>query len=115
TYDTEHFARDGIVSVGINYRLGAFGFLDLVGLFPGAQCANPALTDAVMALRWIQENIARFGGDPDAVTIAGESAGAGMVTALLTSPLAEGLFRRAIPQSGINFRMQSPETARRIA
>ncbi|WP_246473648.1 carboxylesterase/lipase family protein [Streptosporangium becharense] len=116
-YDGARFARDGVVFVGFNYRLGAFGFLDLRAHFPddGLLTANPALSDAVLALRWIRDNIAAFGGDPDSVTIAGESAGAGMVTALLTSPQARGLFHRAVPQSGMNFCIQEPEQSAAIA
>src|SRR5690606_10879779 len=101
-YDTGHFARDGVVSVEFNYRLGAFGFADLRAHFDDAP-ANLALTDAVLALQWIRENIARFGGDPEQVTIAGESAGGGMVTALMATPAARGLFHRVVLQSGINF------------
>jgi len=95
TYDGTRFARDGIVFVSINYRLGADGFL----LLEDAP-ANRGLLDQIAALRWVRENIAAFGGDPQAVTIAGESAGAMSVTTLLSMPVAEGLFQRAIAQSG---------------
>lgn len=114
-YDTEHFARDGVVGVGFNYRLGALGFADLRAHFGDAYPGNPALTDAVLALTWIRENIARFGGDPSRVTICGESAGAGMVTALMASPLADGLFHRVVPQSGMNFKLQEPDEAATIS
>ena len=94
-YDGSRFARDGIVCVTINYRVGAEGFLYL-----GDGNANLGLLDQVAALEWVQENIAAFGGDPGNVTIFGESAGAMSVGTLLSMPRAEGLFRRAIAQSG---------------
>ncbi len=95
TYAGTKFARDGVVGVTINYRLGADGFLAL-----GDGVANCALLDMAAALEWVRDNIAAFGGDPDQVTIAGESAGALAVYALLAMPRAEGLFSRAIAQSG---------------
>src|SRR6266576_67416 len=94
-YDGTAFARDGVVCVTINYRLAAEGFL-----FLGDGIANLGLLDQVAALRWVQENIAAFGGDPGRVTAAGESAGAMSVTTLLSMPLAAGLFAQAIAQSG---------------
>ncbi|WP_076480894.1 carboxylesterase/lipase family protein [Williamsia sterculiae] len=95
TYDGSAFARDGVICVGINYRLGALGFLSL----PDAP-DNRGLLDQIAALHWVRENIAAFGGDPDRVTVVGESAGAMSIAALLASPLAQGLFRRAVLQSG---------------
>ena len=94
-YDGAAFARDGVVCVTINYRLAAEGFL-----FLGDGIANLGLLDQLAALRWVQENIASFGGDPGRVTVAGESAGAMSVTTLLSMPLASGLFGQAIAQSG---------------
>jgi para-nitrobenzyl esterase len=94
-YDGTAFARDGVVCVSINYRLAAEGFL-----FLGDGTANLGLLDQLAALRWVQDNISVFGGDPARVTVAGESAGAMGVTTLLSMPLAEGLFARAIAQSG---------------
>src|SRR6266487_3334294 len=94
-YDGAAFARDGVVCVTINYRLAAEGFL-----FLGDGIANLGLLDQLAALRWVQENIAAFGGDPGRVTVAGESAGAMSVATLLSMPLAAGLFGRAIAQSG---------------
>src|SRR6185295_18324234 len=85
-YDGSRFARDGIVCVTINYRVGAEGFLYL-----GDGIANLGLLDQLAALTWVQENIAAFGGDPGRVTVAGESAGAMSVTTLLSMPLAAGL------------------------
>ena len=94
-YDGTAFARDGIVCVTINYRLAAEGFLYL-----DDGIANLGLLDQLAALRWVQGNIAAFGGDPARVTVAGESAGAMSVTTLLSMPLAEGLFGQAIAESG---------------
>jgi len=94
-YNGAKFARDGVVVVAINYRLGAEGFL----LLPGAP-PNRAVLDCVAGLQWVQENIAVFGGDPARVTIAGQSSGAGVCSALLAVPRARGLFRGAIFMSG---------------
>jgi para-nitrobenzyl esterase len=93
-FDGAALARDGVVVVTFNYRLCAEGF----GHFPGAP-ANRGLLDQVAALRWVQDNIAAFGGDPDRVTVFGESAGAGSIAALMAMPSASGLFHRAIAQS----------------
>ncbi|MCB1256891.1 MAG: carboxylesterase/lipase family protein [Microthrixaceae bacterium] len=96
-YDGTAFARDGVVCVTINYRLAADGFL-YTG--DGDTETNLGLRDQIAALAWIRDNIGAFGGDPNRVTIAGESAGAMSVGSLLSSPLATGLFQRAILQSG---------------
>jgi para-nitrobenzyl esterase len=93
-YDGAVFASAGAVYVSFNYRLGTEGFA-----FIDAAPANRGLLDAVQALRWVRDNIERFGGDPANVTVFGESAGAGVISALLAMPLARGLFRRAIAQS----------------
>ncbi len=94
-YDGSRFARDGVVCVTINYRVGADGFLYL-----GPGLANHGLLDQLAALTWVQENIAAFGGDPGNVTVFGESAGAMSIGTLLSMPRAKGLFQRAIAQSG---------------
>ncbi len=94
-YDGTSFTRDGVVLVTLNYRLGASGWLEV----PDAP-ANRGLLDVLAGLRWVAENIGSFGGDPDRVTVAGQSAGAMIVAALLACPAAEGLFQRAISQSG---------------
>ena len=95
-YDGSALARDGdVVVVTLNYRVGALGFL-AVG---ASESANLGLQDQVAALRWVRDEIARFGGDPERVTVFGESAGAGSVVALLAMPSARGLFGRAIIQS----------------
>ncbi len=108
-YDGSRFARDGVVCVTINYRLGADGFLYL-----GDGIANLGLLDQIAALIWVQENIAAFGGDSDNVTIFGESAGAFSVSTLLSMPRAWGLFRRVIAQSGAGHHVISPATAQRV-
>ncbi len=102
-YDGAALARHGnIVVVTVNYRLGPFGFLYLGHLDPSlANSGIVGLLDQVAALRWVQDNIAVFGGDPHQVTVAGESAGALSVEALLVMPAARGLFQRAIVQSGL--------------
>ncbi len=102
-YDGSRFATHGdCVVVSINYRLGAFGFLHLEEIF-GAEFAgsgNLGILDQVLALEWVRDNIAAFGGDPDRVTIFGESAGGMSVGTLLGLPAAQGLFAQAIVQSG---------------
>jgi len=101
-YDPAKLAADGIVAVTINYRLGALGFLAHPALAsrPGGPAGNYGLMDQQAALRWVQANIARFGGNPGNVTIAGESAGGLSVLAHLVSRGSSGLFQRAIIQSG---------------
>ncbi|EFE66336.1 LOW QUALITY PROTEIN: carboxylesterase, partial [Streptomyces viridosporus ATCC 14672] len=94
-YDGRTFARDGVVFVSVNYRLGVEGY----GLFPDAP-ANPGLRDQLAALRWVHEAIAAFGGDPDRVTLGGQSAGAISAGALVAAPQTRGLVRRAVLQSG---------------
>lgn len=102
TYHGDAFARDGVVLVTINYRLGGLGGWAHPALSAekgDGPNANYALMDAIAALRWVKNNAARFGGDPDNVTLFGESAGATMTANLVTSPLAKGLFEKAIFQS----------------
>lgn len=108
-YDGRAFARDGIVLVTLNYRLGIPGFLQLEGA-----PANRGLLDVLAALAWVRDTIAVFGGDPDEVTVFGQSAGATLVTALLAAPEAKGLFRRAIVQSGSGTGAFTPEQAQRV-
>ncbi|WP_343603093.1 carboxylesterase/lipase family protein, partial [Mycobacterium sp.] len=100
-YDGAALARRGCVYVSVNYRLGALGCLDLSSLStPDITIdGNLFLRDLVMALRWVRDNIAQFGGDPDNVTLFGQSAGAHAVAALLATPTARGLFARAISES----------------
>ena len=108
-YDGSRFARDGVVCVTINYRVGAEGFLYL-----GDGIANLGLLDQIAALEWVRNNIGRFGGDPGKVTVFGESAGAMSVATLLTMPRPKGLFQRAIVQSGNTPNVNSAATAQRI-
>ncbi|GAB3264599.1 carboxylesterase family protein [Larkinella harenae] len=102
-YDGEAMAKKGIVFVTINYRVGVFGFLahpELSRESGYKASGNYALLDMIAALKWVQKNIVAFGGDPELVTIAGQSAGAFAVNFLTASPLAKGLFHRAIAESG---------------
>jgi para-nitrobenzyl esterase len=116
-YDGANLAAHGdVVVVSLNYRLGAWGFLDLEDAFGPdyAGTANLALQDQIAALTWVQHNIAHFGGDPTNVTVFGESAGASSVGSLLSLPQAHGLFSRAILESGVP--SQRPvEDRRRLA
>ncbi|KAH8247657.1 hypothetical protein KR038_007603 [Drosophila bunnanda] len=95
-YGPDYLVTEDIVLVTLNYRLGPLGFLTAGPDAPG----NQGLKDQVLALKWVRDNIAAFGGDPNQVTIFGESAGASSVQLLLLSPLSKGLFHRAISQSG---------------
>ncbi len=117
-YDGASLARRGdVVVVTINYRLGPLGFLHLARVCPGLEDAvgNAGLRDQVAALEWVHENVAAFGGDPETVTIFGESAGGMSVATLLAMPAARGLFARAIAQSGAAHNVHSLETATRVA
>jgi para-nitrobenzyl esterase len=108
-FDGASFARDGVVLVSLSYRLGFDGF----GHVPGTPL-NRGLLDQIAALEWVQENVSRFGGDPDAVTMFGQSAGGGSVLALLRSPRAVPLFRAAVVQSGALPR-HTPDVAEQAA
>ena len=104
-YDGTNLAKRGVVVVTINYRLGRLGFFDhpalAAGRIRGAPEANYGFMDVVAALRWVRDNAAAFGGDPDNVTVFGESAGGALVTRLMVSHRARGLFHRAVVQSGL--------------
>jgi para-nitrobenzyl esterase len=105
-YQGEDLAKKGVVYVSLNYRLGVFGFLALPALTkesPQRSSGNYAVLDQIEALKWVQANIGKFGGDPARVTIFGESAGSWSVHTLIASPLAKGLFHRAIGESGGRF------------
>jgi para-nitrobenzyl esterase len=107
----EALARRGVIVVTINYRLGPLGFLALPALdqeSPDHVSGNYGLLDVIAALRWVRDNIAGFGGDPSAVTIFGQSAGAFGVNAMMASPLAQGLFQRAIVESYPMFGISAP-------
>jgi para-nitrobenzyl esterase len=116
-YDGAALARRGCVYVSVNYRLGALGCLDLSSLSTQDVTidSNLYLRDLVMALRWVKENIPNFGGDPDNVTIFGESAGAHITATLLAVPEAAGLFHRAISESPAAGMMRSTEVAAEFA
>jgi len=114
-YDGRRFAERGVVLVSINYRLGVLGYLAHPALSaesPDHVSGNYGLLDQIAALKWVRENISAFGGDPDNVTIFGESAGALSVEYLLASPPARGLFDKAIVQSGYLFTMPELRAAR---
>lgn len=103
SYDGAQFARQDVILVSPNYRLGRFGFFAFPALdnaHPGEATGNFAFMDQIAALKWVKANIARFGGDPGNVTIFGESAGGVSVHTLLTAPMARGRFHKAIIQSG---------------
>jgi para-nitrobenzyl esterase len=109
-FDGSALARHGVVAVTVNFRLGRLGFLahpDLSREHPQRISGNYGHLDQIAALRWVRDNIAAFGGDPGRVTIFGQSAGSTSVAALMASPLAEGLFQRAIGQSGGGFGRRS--------
>ncbi len=118
SYDGENLARrhDAVV-VTHNHRLNAFGYLNLAEL--GGEkyrhSANVGLLDLVAVLEWVRDNIARFGGDPNKVTIFGQSGGGGKVRALMAMPAAKGLFHRAIVQSGSMLHAGTPEDTGRLA
>jgi para-nitrobenzyl esterase len=109
-YDGTAFARDGVACVTLNYRLGVDGFALIDGTVP-----NRGLLDQIAALEWVRDNIEAFGGDPARVTVAGESAGAMSIATLIAMPGAQGLFARAILQSGAGSHVLSPATARRVS
>jgi para-nitrobenzyl esterase len=116
-YHGTRFAQWGTVVVTLNYRLGPFGFLHLGDLggeaFAGS--GNAGILDQVAALRWVHDNIAAFGGDPDNVTVFGESAGAMSVGTLLGMPAARGLFAKAILQSGAASHARDADVATELA
>ena len=117
-YDAARLARTGdVVVVTINYRIGGLGFLDLSGFSDGEHVfdGNLALKDVLVALTWVQANIAAFGGDPSRVTVFGESAGGGLVTTLLAVPRAEGLVHRVIAESSPVSSVYGRERSERVA
>ena len=114
-YDGESLARKGgLVLVSVNHRLGPLGFLDMSAAGPQfAGSANIGMLDLVAALEWVRDNIAAFGGDPGNVTIFGQSGGGSKVTTLMGMPSADGLFHKAIVQSGSMKLTATPEATRR--
>jgi len=115
-YDGENLARQGVVLVSVNHRLGALGFMDLsaAGGEEFAESANVGMLDLVLALKWVRDNIAQFGGDPARITIFGHSGGGGKVSALMAMPAAQGLFHRAIVTSGSFPNTTKPATAQEL-
>ena len=117
-YDSVNLARrHDVVVVAVNHRLNIFGHLDLSSLGGErfAQSGNAGLLDLVLALHWVREHAERFGGDPGNVTIFGQSGGGGKVSALLAMPSAQGLFHKAIVQSGASVRFAERERSERLA
>lgn len=110
-YDGSKLAAQGeVIVVTLNYRLGPFGFLHLSS-FDEAYSDNLGLLDQAAALKWVRENISAFGGDPDNVTVFGESAGGMSIAALLAMPAAKGLFQKAIMESGASRTMTKEQAA----
>src|SRR5262249_21765048 len=116
SYDGEAISRKGdVVLVSVNHRLNVLGFLDLSEYGEKyTSSANASFYDLVAALQWVKDNIASFGGDPNNVTIFGQSGGGGKVTALMSSPLAKGLFHKAIVESGVWSDFQDQAVSKRI-
>lgn len=111
SFDGAELARKGVVVVTINYRLGPFGLMTHPALSaesPKGASGNYGLLDQIAALEWVEENIEAFGGDPDRVTVFGQSAGGSSIHQLMASPLAEGTFERAIVQSGSGYAFGDP-------
>ncbi|MEO1625165.1 MAG: carboxylesterase family protein, partial [Bacteroidota bacterium] len=116
SYDGESISRKGdVVLVSINHRLNVLGFLDLSAYGEEYQSSgNVGMMDLQASLEWIRDNIAAFGGDPNNVTIFGQSGGGGKVTTLMNAPSCKGLFHKAIVQSGVGVRFQDPAMSRRV-
>ena len=115
-YDGENLARQGVVLVSVNHRIGPLGFMDLseVAGDAFAESGNVGMLDLVLALKWVRDNVAQFGGDPSRVTIFGHSGGGGKVSTLMAMPAAQGLFRRAIVTSGSFPNTMRSATAREL-
>ena len=104
-YDGHNLAKTrDVVAISVNHRLNTFGFLDLTEIDPSAGASNVGMQDIVAALEWVRDNITNFGGDPENVTIYGQSGGGGKVSTLMAMPAAEGLFHKAIVMSGSELR-----------
>lgn len=109
-FDGERLARRGVILVSVNYRVNVFGFLahpELAAEAHGEPVGNYGLQDQTAGIQWVRRNIAAFGGDPENITIFGQSAGGGSVLSQMTSPLTDGLFQKAIMQSGGGLRAYS--------
>ena len=114
-YDGSSFARNDVIFVGINYRLGVLGFYDFTPYQNQNEYfdSNCGFSDQLTALKWIKENIEAFGGDSDNITIAGESAGGTSVCHMMASPYAKGLFNKAISQSALPDCLHNSSSAKR--
>ena len=116
-YSGEGLAKEGVITVNMGYRLGIFGYFadeELAAESTNGTTGNYGMLDQIKALEWVRDNISAFGGDPDNVTLAGESAGAASVSALCTSPLAKGLFRRVILESSTTASVHPPHSFRTL-
>lgn len=116
-YSGEGLAKEGVITVNMGYRLGIFGYFadeELAAESTNGTTGNYGMLDQIKALEWVRDNISAFGGDPDNVTLAGESAGAVSVSALCTSPLAKGLFRRVILESSTTASVHPPHSFRTL-
>jgi para-nitrobenzyl esterase len=110
-FGDRHVSEQDVVLVGINHRLNAFGYTYLGGMSEKYAVGNPGQLDLILALEWVRDNIANFGGDPENVMIFGESGGGAKISTLLAMPAANGLFHKAAIQSGSMFRATDAETA----
>ena len=116
-YNGENLAKEDIIFVTLNYRLGVFGYFadeQLIRESPNNSTGNYGLLDVIKALEWVNKNISDFGGDPNNITVAGESAGSVLVSALCTSPLAEGLFNRVVLESSTVASKVPPHSYRQL-
>lgn len=116
-YSGEGLAKEGVITVNMGYRLGIFGYFadeELAAESTNGTTGNYGMLDQIKALEWVRDNISAFGGDPDNVTLAGESAGAASVSALCTSPLSKGLFRRVILESSTTASAHPPHSFRTL-
>ena len=116
-YSGEGLAKEGVIVVNMGYRLGVFGYYaneELTAESPNGTTGNYGMLDQIKALEWVRDNIEAFGGDPDNVTLSGESAGAASVSALCTSPLAKGLFKRVILESSTMASVNPPHSFRTL-
>ena len=115
SYDGRHLSQKDVVVVSLNHRLNVLGFLDLSAFGEKyAKSGNVGMLDIIAALKWVKQNIAQFGGDPDNVTIFGQSGGGGKVSTLMSMPDAKGLFHKAIVQSGSTLTTMTSDLSRRI-
>jgi len=117
SYDGENLARRGdVVVVSVNHRLNSLGYLNLAEYGPRwADSGNVGMLDLVASLEWVRDNIGNFGGDPNSVTIFGQSGGGGKVGVLMAMPSAKGLFHKAIIESGSSLRQSAPESSAKLA